>query len=157
VFLTVFIGIEVSHGEGRHFDTVPEADREIILKAFYGRLAVYNAALALTKVSILWQYLLVFPGRKIRLASWIMMGVCIAYGIWALISNFFLCSPVPYFWDKTIKGRCLSEQANWFTSAGINIVTDLIILALPMPAVRQLQLPGRSKLALMGVFALGGM
>lgn len=39
----------------------------------------------------------------------------------------------------------------------MNIATDLTLLVLPMPHLSQLRLPRRQKVALLGVFALGGL
>lgn len=43
-----------------------------------------------------------------------------------------------------------------FANAGINIGTDIMTAILPLPVLRQLELPRRQRRALMIVFALGG-
>jgi hypothetical protein len=69
-----------------------------------------------------------------------------------------MCRPVPYFWDKTIpNGYCLLEQPIWFGNAAINIVTDIAIPTLPMPALSTLKLPKKQEIGLMMVLALGGV
>lgn len=146
------------HGEGHHIDTIALPELTALLKAFYGSLIAYQSALTLTKLSILFQFYRVFVGKKIRLAIWIMVGITTVYGLWSVLSNAFLCSPVSFFWDLEIKGgHCMSEMGVWFANASLNIITDLMIFALPMPALKQLQLPRGQKIGLMGVFALGGL
>lgn len=158
IALAVLICIEFQHGEGHHIDTIAASDLIALLKAFYGSLIAYQLALCLTKLSLLLQFYRVFVGPRMRLAIFIMMGVTTAYGFWSVLSNAFLCTPVAYFWDTGIAGgHCMSMQAVWFANASINIVTDVLIFALPMPALKQLQLRRRQKLCLMGVFALGGL
>jgi hypothetical protein len=44
-----------------------------------------------------------------------------------------------------------------FANAGINIVTDILTAALPIPMIKELQLPKRQRYALIAVFALGGL
>lgn len=39
----------------------------------------------------------------------------------------------------------------------MNIATDLALLIMPMPLLSQLQLPYTQKVALVGVFAIGGL
>jgi hypothetical protein len=85
------------------------------------------------------------------------MGIVISYSTWAIVSGFVNCVPVAKFWDRELPGHCLSFEALWFFNASMNIATDLTLLILPMPLITQLQLPKRQKLALMGVFALGGL
>ncbi|KAJ4351714.1 uncharacterized protein N0V89_007057 [Didymosphaeria variabile] len=45
----------------------------------------------------------------------------------------------------------------WFTNAAINILTDFAIIILPIPVIRNLNLARRQKLALIGIFAVGGI
>jgi hypothetical protein len=48
-------------------------------------------------------------------------------------------------------------EAKWFSDASVNILTDLILLSLPMPYLKGLNLPTRQKAGLIAVFALGGL
>jgi hypothetical protein len=86
------------------------------------------------------------------------LGVVSLYGVWALFSSIFLCYPIRFFWDKSIQdGKCIDQFAVWFSNASINILQDFVILLLPMPMLRNLEIPRRQKRALMMVFALGGV
>lgn len=118
---------------------------------------MYNASLLFTKISLLLQYLRIFPSYKFRIVCYIVMGIVAAYSAWAIVSGFVNCVPVAKFWDRELPGHCLSFEALWFFNASMNIATDLTLLILPMPLITQLQLPKRQKFALMGVFALGGL
>jgi hypothetical protein len=85
-----------------------------------------------------------------------LLAIVIAYGAWALFSNIFLCNPVMFMWDKSIKGgHCLNELVIWFTNAGINIALDLIILLLPLPTIPTLQISAGQKKGLIVMFSLG--
>lgn len=117
----------------------------------------YNASLACTKFSILFQYLRIFPARNFRLSCWVVMAIVALYSSWAIFSGFVNCVPVAKFWDRSIKGHCLSFEALWFFNASMNIATDLALLIMPMPLLSQLQLPYTQKVALVGVFAIGGL
>lgn len=55
------------------------------------------------------------------------------------------------------EGTCVNESAAWFSIAIINIVTDLMIIALPMPVISRLKLAKKQKRLLIGVFAFGGV
>ncbi|KAL4979557.1 hypothetical protein BDW66DRAFT_157380 [Aspergillus desertorum] len=125
--------------------------------SLWAAIPMYNASLLFTKISLLLQYLRIFPSYKFRIICYIVMGVVIAYSTWAIVSGFVNCVPVAKFWDRELPGHCLSFEALWFFNASMNIATDLTLLVLPMPLITQLQLPKRQKLALMSVFALGGL
>ena len=75
-----------------------------------------------------------------------------------MFATIFQCVPVNAYWDKSIKtAKCINSDAFWYAYAIINIVTDVWILALPMPQIRKLQLPRQEKLGVMMVFALGAL
>ena len=131
-----------------------EADK---CQAFWVTIPLYNTAVLLAKATILMQYFRVFPTRRMRIVSWTMIAILATYGTWCVISAFLNCIPVAKFWDPTIPGHCLSSKGLWFSNAGMHIATDLAILVIPVPALVKLNLPGRQKMVLMGIFALGGL
>lgn len=116
---------------------------------------MYNASLALTKFSILFQYLRIFPARSFRLACYVMMAVVATYSSWAIVTGYVNCVPVAKFWNHDLPGGCLSFEAVWFFNASMNIATDVTLLLMPMPLLIKLQLPKMQKVALVGVFAMG--
>lgn len=116
---------------------------------------MYNASLAFTKFSILFQYLRIFPGKPFRLACYATMAIVATYSSWAIVSGFVNCVPVAKFWNKDLPGNCLNFEALWFFNASMNITTDIALLLLPMPLLSKLQLPRTQKIALIGVFGMG--
>jgi len=124
----------------------------------YASIIVYNLGLMFVKDSILYQYLRFFVARTYRRAAWFLIGVITTGGVAMVVTSCVSCLPVPFYWDKTVKGgRCINLMAFWFTFSGFNIVTDLSVWLLPMPVLKSLQLPRRQKYSLIGVFALGGL
>jgi hypothetical protein len=118
---------------------------------------MYNLALVLTKISIVLQYMRIFTQKKIQKLCFIMIGILIVYGIWTIFGSFFMCLPVAYFWDKTIDGHCMNQLAFWFSNSALNITTDILVFAFPMPLLHALQLPRNQKIGLMIIFAFGGL
>jgi hypothetical protein len=119
---------------------------------------VYYLSLTFIKISVLLQYLRIFTIRSFRIACWSILVLVALFSFWTFFGSIFLCTPVAFFWDKTIKdGKCLNEYAVWFTNAGFNILTDFASILLPMPVLKNLKLPRRQKWALMVIFALGGL
>ena len=92
-----------------------------------------------------------------QLACTLLIGFLVAYGTWTIVSAWANCVPLAKFYDPSVPGFCFDKEALWFSNSAIHILTDLIILVYPMPVLRSLQLPRRQKVALMGVFALGGL
>lgn len=153
---SINLSTEVHYGMGRHFDTLSMQEFQRSLKPFWISIWVYYLALTFTKISILIQYYRLLVYRKTQIAIWIASGIVAAYGIVTVFDSIFLCTPVSRFWDKSQSGHCLNETAVWYTNAGLNIIIDIGIVILPMPAVRSLSLPKRQRIGLMALFALGG-
>lgn len=132
-----------------------ESSIDEVYQCLWAAIPMYNASLAFTKFSILFQYLRIFPARSFRLACYIVMGIVATYSTWAIVSGYVNCVPVAKFWNHELAGHCLKFEAVWFFNASMNIATDVTLLLLPMPLLIQLQLPRMQKVALMGVFAIG--
>ncbi|KAB8068775.1 integral membrane protein [Aspergillus leporis] len=155
VFMAFYI-VEALNGMGMHSADIPPHILLKQMKAFWITIPFYNAALLCAKASILLQYFRVFPTRRMRTINWVMLGILATYGSWAVLSGFLNCVPVAKFWDRSIDGFCLSDKGLWFSNASMHITTDLAILMIPIPALANLELPRRQKIALISVFALGG-
>lgn len=85
------------------------------------------------------------------------MGIVGSFSIWTIVSGFLHCNPISDFWTESDPGYCLSFEGVWVFNSVMNIVTDLILLALPMYPLAQLQLPKPQKIGLMLMFSMGGL
>ncbi|KAF2033593.1 hypothetical protein EK21DRAFT_58065 [Setomelanomma holmii] len=67
------------------------------------------------------------------------------------------CMPLHKLWDFTglVQGHCINSTAFFYTTSSTNIIIDIFILVLPIKLLLSIQRPGREKIALLGVFALG--
>ena len=120
-------------------------------------MITYYLTLTIVKSSILCQYLRFLVNPTVRRVCWTMLAVVVLYGACAVLGSIFACTPVTSFWDqKNHQGHCINLMAFWFTNASLNIVSDVAIWILPMPALRSLQLPPKQKYSVIFVFALGG-
>ncbi|MCJ1383911.1 hypothetical protein MMC17_007025 [Xylographa soralifera] len=143
-------------GVGRHLVAVLEYHPEQLTawaKSLYALEWLYLASVALPKTSILCLYLRIFTNRAARIACYTLIGVIVANWIAFILAATFQCTPVAYQWDKTIPGgNCFDIIAFYKASSGPNIVTDAIILVLPISTVWRLKAPLVRKLGLMFVF-----
>ncbi|KAK7419755.1 hypothetical protein QQX98_003127 [Neonectria punicea] len=66
------------------------------------------------------------------------------------------CRPFQNYWKVPAEDiNCSAETNHMITNAVLNISTDIMIIALPMPVFLQSQLPIKRKVVLVAVFALG--
>ncbi|KAF7590740.1 hypothetical protein BBP40_002478 [Aspergillus hancockii] len=151
----VFIILEVHHGLGKSLDSLSPETVQAQLKALWASIPLYNLSLNLTKASMVILYLRLFPLKNYQIILVIVLVFVILSGLWMVFGSFFMCIPVRGFWDTSISHSCISRAVMWSLNAALQIVTDMIIVILPMPLLTKLQLPKRQKIALIIVFALG--
>ncbi|KAI1273791.1 50S ribosomal protein L36e [Xylaria sp. FL0933] len=119
---------------------------------------LYFILLALTKVSLLFFYLRVFPSQRFQRVCYITMGVVVAAGIAFTLTSILYCTPISYIWTGwtgETKGRCLNFNAFAWSHAVTSIAQDLWIIALPIPSLLKLQLGTRRKVHLIFMFSVG--
>jgi hypothetical protein len=65
--------------------------------------------------------------------------------------------PIKAYWDvsPTYPYKCLDGGSIVFSASVINIFTDFLVTALPMPLIWSLKLPARQRLAVISIFGLG--
>ena len=116
---------------------------------------IYVIQLAVPKLSILVFYVSSIPDNGFRLAVFATMGFIILST--AIISTLSIisCYPIPFFWDRDLKGRCLDINGVAFGIGGLSIVQDVIIIALPIPILRGMRLPWKEKIIVLLMLAAG--
>ena len=140
---------------GKHVWAAPDGVA-YFFKILYFQEIIYNLGVAMVKLSILLFYRRIFPQRSFKYALY---GVALIIVTWATISNFisiFQCSPIPRTWNPRIPGKCINSIVFFLSQCAQNTSTDLIVLLLPLPLIWKLQVPKSQKVALIGVFSLGG-
>lgn len=109
------------------------------------------------KISILLLFLRIFPAKQFRMMVYGVMAFVVTYGVASIVATIVQCSPVARIWDKAFPGSCIDLTVFWYANAAASIVGDFLTLILPIPVVKQLQLPPRQKMGLMLVFAVGSL
>lgn len=116
---------------------------------------VYYNAMVLAKLSYLFFYLRIFVTEAFRLAAWICMGCALSYWLGSMLQIFLICQPFAKNWDPTLEGHCASQNVAFSTIGAFNLVTDLMIMLLPVHFIRKLQMSPATKLGLYMIFGLG--
>ncbi|TLD12206.1 uncharacterized protein PgNI_05082 [Pyricularia grisea] len=156
---------QLNRGLGLHiWDTDPALFPLGIRAAWYGYV-FYSTAMCLTKVSILLLYLTFLGvGRRARRTALATLAFVIVANVWIAASNFTACVPLQAYWDyglrlrlqATGQGFYCHPDVVWYINSSINVVTDFVIFALPLPVVMSMRkLSLRQKIALLGLFGMG--
>jgi hypothetical protein len=102
--------------QGKHIWEFPRNEYEIIAMWFWSSVWIYYAALGFTKLSILLQYLRIFPQVNFRRACYGLIVVIVAWSFWATFSALVMCIPIKVFWtaeDFFNDPRCLPRLEVW--------------------------------------------
>jgi hypothetical protein len=147
----------IEYGYGAHINQLPLVNKDMALKLFYIAQTPYKVTICCNKVSVITFYLRIFPTRSFRIACFVAMGIIVCWSLGAIFATIFQCIPIAASWDKTIQGTCVDSDATWISYAVINVLTDVMVLALPIPLIMRLHLSLRDRLLLCGIFLLGSL
>ncbi|KAI1473096.1 uncharacterized protein F4812DRAFT_411594 [Daldinia caldariorum] len=148
----------VGYHSGYLEETRPEAVT-LFLKHLVAISILYSAAIWISKLSICILYRRLFPQRLVYILLCIIVSIMISTSIVAVILLFVACRP---FWTNwaapSIQSTyCIDKEALFVWSSLPNVVTDAVMLAIPLPIVWRLQVSRNLKIALTFTFFIGSI
>ncbi|KAI0903570.1 hypothetical protein F4824DRAFT_493088 [Ustulina deusta] len=157
------LGYSVPHGVGRHVWAAPADSIKVWSLGLFIAEITYTITIVLVKYSTLVFYWHVFGRKKsIRLPIWILSGVTSLWGIAVILVSCFQCFPTRAIWERFDPVHPIKEYTCPIDVSGFvignavpNIITDGLVVLLPLPYVLSLQLRFSQKVALAGIFLLG--
>ncbi|KAK4243168.1 hypothetical protein C7999DRAFT_44958 [Corynascus novoguineensis] len=153
---SVAIILEAFRGMGTHVWTVTPVMLLEQMKALYASILTYNMANNIIKMSFLLQYRRIFGSSSPtadRVCYWFFFFIM----LWAIMQAILLsvaCIPVAKI-VPIMAGKCLDTLPVWCFSAGLNIITDFFIFAIPLPFVYNLTMQIRQKVLVFTIFSFG--
>lgn len=142
---------------GQHVAVLPPDTTLIDLKVSFWFELIYVVGIGLNKYSVLFFYRRIFPQKSLLVILQIVGSVVLAWQIAICAAFVWQCRPVRKAWDVSVPGSCFEVTKLWLGNAVPNIVTDLVIIALPLPLIWNLHISRSQKIALCGVFLTGGL
>ncbi|CAK7227108.1 hypothetical protein SCUCBS95973_006431 [Sporothrix curviconia] len=131
------------------------ANLPLILRLLVAYEILYATCNYSVKLSVLFFYQRVFINRGMRIATIVTMVFVSLWTLGNILQIFLLCRPFRASIDPTVPGTCGSQKASFVAIGTFNIVTDAVILSLPIPTVWRLQTTTRNKALISGVFLVG--
>lgn len=143
------------------FVRIASADRAASSKVQWAFEFVYSITITTVKLSVLLFYHRMFPKSattlKFRVGLYSLAAVSIVLGLGTFIGCVFECDLTTLYWDRTSYGLCIDMKAFLLSTAILNLFTDVSILILPISVVWKLQIKKSQKVAISGIFLLGGL
>ena len=126
---------------------------------------LYKVTLYSVKISILLLYIRIFVNNtesrifgiraNFRRVCWATIYLVLAYLVASLSATVAQCIPAAKIFNKNVPGHCINLGSFWYANGIFNVITDIIMLAMPQYQVYKLNLPIRQKLSLAAVFGVG--
>ncbi|KAF2799253.1 hypothetical protein K505DRAFT_356733 [Melanomma pulvis-pyrius CBS 109.77] len=130
---------------------------ENYLKGIFTSIILYIATVSALKMSILYFYRrMFFITNTYQNVSLAVMLVTLAWFVASELVAIFACTPVDKFWHPTKHGKCANGSAVFLSTGIIDIIVDFAVLVMPIRVAFTLHLPLRTRIAMAGIFALGG-
>jgi hypothetical protein len=122
---------------------------------FWISLLFYCAGLLGAKITFLLQYYRILAVQHMRKVYIIAIVIIGAWGLAQVLIALLICRPIQGLWDKSVPADCMPNAPQIYVNAAGNIITDIAVFLLPMPAIKHLNLKRPQKVLLISIFSLG--
>lgn len=128
---------------------------KLTLQTLFTGSILYTGCIACIKLSILTLYRRLFPTKTMNIAVQIVGGIVILWAVCGILAGCFNCIPTEKLWYPDLPGGCMNLPKFYYGLQIPNIVTDAIILVMPMQVVWGLPISRAQKVGLSGIFVVG--
>jgi hypothetical protein len=119
---------------------------------------VWYAASVAVRASMLLLYMRLFPSRRFKMVCWFLIGLFCVILLTIILASSLICRPLSYsFVPTTPGGHCGDLPSFELYTATTSMLSDIIVVFLPMPILWKLQLAMSKKLGLIAIFGVGFM
>lgn len=115
-----------------------------------------NLCTLFTKASILMFYLRFSVSRRFDITVYSVLSIVIGYCLTGALSVLYACSPINRFWDFS-PGTCIDANPWYGTLVSLNVLTDAILLLLPIWLLKPMRAGLAQKAAIAGILGTGGL
>ncbi|GKZ26523.1 hypothetical protein AbraIFM66951_002759 [Aspergillus brasiliensis] len=155
--ITTALLVTIGHGGNHMIQFYSDlAKAQPFVQTFIGTDVLAAAGLALAKLSVLLFYRRIFAiNRAFSIATWILGAIVVGWFISTACGLIFASHPVVGEWQPWVAHSHIAYKPFWITYGVLNLVLDIVILALPQLLVWKLNLSKARKRQLSLVFLLG--
>ncbi|KAK4466871.1 hypothetical protein QBC42DRAFT_319031 [Cladorrhinum samala] len=143
-------------GLGTHIETLSIDKKRTFLKFVFVSSLGYHVDLMLLKATFLLQYRRAFPLPAFQRICDVLLAFFAVWALAGLIGGATICLPLEQNWDPISPvWACKKRLWFWVGHGIVHVVTDVVILIMPLPLLKTLPLPRLHKVVLIGIFCLG--
>ncbi|KAI5366572.1 hypothetical protein Slin14017_G042120 [Septoria linicola] len=161
----LLILVSANEGLGRSTSySSPDQITSVLLMIWLDQIN-YILVMALTKTSTLLLYTRIFHAHtsehvRFRRLCWALIGIVCLTSFFLIVFAIVMCDPVDYFWTRVTRpdsGRCKDHRPYLYANTIISIITDVLVVVLPVKQILGLQMARKKKITVLGIFGLGGV
>ncbi|KAL8400717.1 hypothetical protein RB594_000933 [Gaeumannomyces avenae] len=136
-------------------EVVPTGNLQHMLLIVFILIFCSITSLAASKLSMLFFYLRIFD-RTMRLWCWAVIGFVVVWAVVILMTNVFMCTPISAQWDLSLAAvsKCGDALPFYKTIVITGLLTDIVIMLMPMKTIWGLNMRMTEKLGVMMSFLL---
>ncbi|KAI9901072.1 hypothetical protein N3K66_002889 [Trichothecium roseum] len=155
--VSILMQMAVGSGYGVREADLEKTDLRRALRYFFFAQTPYKVTVGLNKLAAVALYLRIFPSAGFRLWSLGAAALVVAWSVASVGATVFQCVPIRAAWDRSAAegATCIDSASFWVAYAVMNVLTDVLVLVLPIPPLVKLQMGWRSKVMLLIAFGFG--
>ncbi|KAK1976066.1 hypothetical protein LZ30DRAFT_667493 [Colletotrichum cereale] len=148
----------VHYGTGRHHEDIGKENVTKALECWWWCYLFYCLSMIASKLSIAF-FLARITTQKVH--KWIVYGaalITVLSGVVFFFVTLFQCRPVSFFWNKDQAGSCININVVIglaFLYSVFSVISDFAFAILPAFIVWDLQVPRKTKIALIPLLMMG--
>ncbi|KAI1500660.1 hypothetical protein F5X99DRAFT_232076 [Biscogniauxia marginata] len=147
---------------GNHVGYLEETNPSAVTLFFKYLVAIsawYYVTISIPKLAICVLYQRLFPKQSIFIVLCITAGIMICTSIASLIADLAACNPFSANWapPQVQAVKCINKEALFIWSTFPNILTNVVILVMPLPVIWKLHASVQFKVALTMTFLIGSL
>lgn len=104
----------------------------------YATDCLYPATVGIIKISTLLLFARIFPSRNFIRILWAVGLFISIYSAIMVLTIIFQCKPVKGYWNSNLEADCLDSTKVLTAMASLNVVTDFLVVCLPLPLLWKL-------------------
>lgn len=112
--------------------------------------------MAFLKLSVLAFYGSIFnTSKRFKTCLWIMAVFIAGWGLAAFLGGIAQCVPIARAYEASLHGYCINYGQLSLVVTTCNVITDLMIIVLPVPLVLRLRVTNHRRNVILLTFAAG--
>ncbi|ATY59049.1 integral membrane [Cordyceps militaris] len=152
--------LKAYNGMGIPARQIPRAQRHLLNLGSFLIPKFWAGSTACCKVAIiLFLQRVVGFKRSVHTALIVVAVISVLWALGVIFFTTFACTPVSFYWNKSGRdGHCMSRHRykNGNIVFGVlGMVTDFVVLVIPMPTLWKSQMRRKQKIAMTGVLGIG--